>query len=312
MVSEEDYSARQVLERLEEEGFIRSSFFTRIQAKLGGYDEVYTGVYPLDRSWTSQEVLAFLSNSSNGLTLVEVRLTEGFWAKDAAETLAESLGHDEKAYLKLWNNRKYLQSLQEKYPFLTNEVLKQKDARVLLEGYLYPDTYLLSPADDEKAVTEYILDNTLSKYKLIEKDLKKTSFSSHELFTFASIVEYEASDLENMRKVAGVFMNRLEKGMKLEASPTICYALYDFENWEDCERAENNQIDSAYNTYRHKGLPPGPILNPSLRALQASLDYDRNDYLFFIADVYHKKDGGVYYQKTYREHERVRKELLGY
>lgn len=312
IISEKDYSSRKVIERLEEEGFIRSSLLTRMQAKLKGYESVYKGVYTLDKSWSSQEVLEYLSNSENGVSLVSVQLTEGFWAKHMADALEKALGHNQEKYLKLWNDPTYIKSLKQKYPFITDDVLKQKDARVLLEGYLYPDTYLLNPLDSEEKVTEYILDNALEKYREIEKDLEDFPLSVHELYTFASIVEYEAPDMENMRKIAGVFMNRLKKGMKLEASPTICYSLYDFDDWKECEKASNNQIDSPYNTYRNPGLPPGPILNPSIKALKASLNYDENEYYFFIADVFKKKDGGIHFQKTYEEHEKVRKELLGY
>ena len=136
--------------------------------------------------------------------------------------------------------------------------------------------------------------------------------SEYELMTLASIVEYEASTDEDMRLVAGVFMNRLEAGMKLQSSVTICYALYDFESWEECESASNNQNPSPYNTYVHEGLPPGPILNPSLRAIEATLDYTPSSYLFFIADVHGVVDGKVHYQTTYDEHVQDRLLLLGY
>ena len=307
---EKDHSLNMVLDELEAEGIIRSAFFTKLKARQMSLGQIFEGTFYLDKAWDSEQILKYLSNPKFGEDDVSVQLTEGFWAKDMAAALAEGLGHRQEDYLKLWNDKTYLKSLQETYPFITDAVFKQKDARVLLEGYLYPDTYRFSSRSTEKEVTEKILDNALEKYLEIESLLKASHFSTHELYTLASIVEYEAPDTENMERIAGVFINRLNQDMMLQASPTVCYSLYDFDTWEECESAENNQIDSPYNTYRYEGLPPGPILNPSIKGLKATLNYEKNDYLFFIADVH--GDKSIHYQKTYAEHEKVRKELLGY
>lgn len=307
---EQNHSLNQVLDELESEGIIRSAFFTKLKAKQMKIADIYEGTFYLDKAWDSEQVLKYLSNPKFGEDDVSVQLTEGFWAKHMAAALAEGLGHREEDYLKLWNDKTYLKSLQKDYPFITDDIFKQKQAHVLLEGYLYPDTYRFSSRSTEKEVTEKILDNALEKYLEIEAALKKSDFSTHELYTLASIVEYEAPDQKNMERIAGVFMNRLAQDMMLQASPTVCYSLYDFTSWEECEAAENNQIDSPYNTYRYAGLPPGPILNPSIKGLKATLNYEKNDYLFFIADVH--GDKSIHYQKTYAEHEKVRKELLGY
>ena len=112
------------------------------------------------------------------------------------------------------------------------------------------------------------------------------------------MVQYEASTKKDMELVAGVFYNRLKKGMKLESSVTVCYALYDdLTSGEDCEIQYN--IDSPYNTYKNEGLPVGPILNPGEDAIAAVLHPEKSDYLYFVADIY--GDGKVYYAKTYDE-----------
>ena len=98
--------------------------------------------------------------------------------------------------------------------------------------------------------------------------------------------------------IAGVFFNRLDKDMMLQSSVTVCYALYDdLTSGEDCE--VNPDIDSLYNTYKYKGLPIGPILNPGEDAIQAVLHPTKSDYLYFVADVY--GDGKVHYAKSYEE-----------
>jgi UPF0755 protein len=115
-------------------------------------------------------------------------------------------------------------------------------------------------------------------------------------------------ELEDMRLIAGVFYNRLRINMPLQASPTVCYSLYEFESWLECER--RTSIDSPYNTYVYRGLPVGPILNPSEMAITATLNPQPTDYLYFMADVY--GDGTIYFAKTLAEHEaNVNKYLRG-
>ncbi|CAM3666997.1 endolytic transglycosylase MltG [Erysipelothrix urinaevulpis] len=302
----------QVLHQLEEEGLIRSAFFTKIQAKIHGFGRVYVGTVEVDKADSSKKILEKLDNPDFISDDVTITLNEGDWAKHMAEKLSSVNGVSAQDYLDLWNNEVFLQAMVEKFDHIPQEIVKLKDVRVKLEGYLYPDTYRLSPKDSAETITETLLSNGANKFEEVKDLVHLSDLTQEELYTLASIVEYEASGDEDMRKVAGVFMNRIEADMALQSSVTVCYSLYEFDDWKECESAENNQIESPYNTYRYKGLPPGPILNPSIRALKATLDYDKNNYLFFIADVYQKEDGKVHYQETYAEHEVVRKKLLGY
>lgn len=304
-------SLRTVLSRLEEDEIIRSAFFARFKARSVGQQEVYIGTFALDRSWDVAEILDYLSHPSFGAVETEVTLVEGSWARDMARTLSESIAVSETRLLELWNDPTYVQSLIDKFDVLPQDIMNNPHARVLLEGFLYPDTYRFYVRATEEEVTEIILNNSNAKFKTY-KDRLPSDLSQFEFMTLASIVEYEASSDEDMRLVAGVFRNRLDIGMKLQSSVTICYALYDFDSWEECESAANNQLDNPYNTYVHLGLPPGPILNPSLRAIEATLDYTKSSYLFFIADVHNVVDGKVHYQTTYEQHVKDRILLLGY
>ena len=302
----------QAIHKLQDENLIHSAFFTKVQARMNGFNKVYAGTYKISQSMSSYEILDLFNDPQAANHEVIVQLTEGYWARDMANKISEATGVSSDDYIKLWNNKEFVTKMIEKYDFIPKEVINQKEAKVLLEGYLYPDTYSVNTMDTLEEVTEIILANGQDKYDRVKDKISKSKLSPHEIYTLASIVEYEASGLEDMKKVAGVFMNRLEIGMPLQSSVTICYTLYDFEDWTDCESAAGNQTDSPYNTYIYKGLPPGPILNPSLKSIEATLDYDKNDYFFFIADVYDVLDGEVHYQKTYEEHELVRMKLLGY
>lgn len=301
-------SSSSVFSRLESDGIIKSAFVAKLESKLNGFSGVFQGNFKIDKSWSLREVLDYIGNGVNAAPeTANVLLVEGSWARDMAKTIASQTLTSEERFLELWNNPEYIQELMTKYPSLPQEILDNKNARVLLEGFLYPDTYQFNISATEEEVTEIILSNFEKHYSSYANQIANAELSSYELITLASIVEYEANTDEDMRKVAGVFMNRLNIDMMLQSSVTVCYALYEFESWTECE---SSQPDSPYNTYQHTGLTPGPILNPSIRSIQATLDYDKNDYFFFVADVY--GDGSVHYQKTYAEHEIVRKQLLGY
>lgn len=311
-VTEDHNSLRKVIYELEDEGLLRSSDFSKLQARLHGFNKVYVGLYDFNESMSSYDILKMLNTSGAADQDVRIRLTEGFWARDMAEAMVYITDIPSEEFLSLWNDQDYIKELMKSYDFLPKEILDQKEANVLLEGYLYPDSYSINPLNTAEEITEIILQNGQNKFDSLKDLMDQTDFNTHELYTLASVVEYEAASDEDMKKVAGVFMNRLEIDMKLQSSVTVCYSLYDFEDWTECENGDNIRIDSPYNTYKYKGLPPGPILNPSIKAIEATLNYDDNDYFYFVADVYDVIDGNVHYQETYAEHEEIRIELLGY
>lgn len=307
----EGQSSEDVIVNLRKEGLIRSQLFTKVKKVLNRNSRFYVGTYNLNKSWSTQELLRHMSkiDNVNGSNEVSIMIQEGSWAKDIAKLVSQSTNVEYDDLLDLWNDPKAVQELMEQYPFIPKEILDNKDHRVLLEGFLYPDTYNFYRDTTALDVTHKILANGQSKYEINQDAIAKSEYSYYELVTLASIVEYEANKIEDMKLIAGVFTNRLNIGMKLQSSVTVCYSLYEFNDWKDCESAENNQYDSPYNTYRYEGLPPGPILNPSNKAIDAVLNETPSDYLFFLADVY--GDGKVYYSETFEQHNEYKKKYLG-
>ena len=163
----------------------------------------------------------------------------------------------------------------------------------------------------KEEITEVILNNTEDKLSSITKEIEKTDLSFYETLILSSIVMYEAGQPEDQQIVSGVFRNRLDIDMALGSSVTVCYTLYEFDDWEECEKYDNLQIDSPYNTYIYAGLPIGPILNPSIEAIKNTINYKKNDYFYFVADAYEGGDGSIYYSKTLEEHEKKVTELSG-
>jgi peptidoglycan lytic transglycosylase G len=165
-----------------------------------------------------------------------------------------------------------------------------------LQGYLMPGTYWFyehSPADE---VINQMVDN-FNRFMAdsLRQRAKKIGYSIHDILTLASIVKGETNKVSEMPIIAEVYYNRLKIGMPLQADPTVQFAQP--EGWKKLDY-QDLRIDSPYNTYKYKGLPPGPINNPGKNAIMAALYPDSNGYLYFVANG----DGGHNFSKTYSQH----------
>lgn len=200
----------------------------------------------------------------------------------------------------------------EDYPFL-----RSRPAGAGLEGYLFPDTYEIPMQETQVAdVLERQLDNFAAKVLPVYAQAVregKTELDLYAVLTLASIVEREAVVPEERPAIARVYLNRLDMGMKLDADPTVQYALgYQPESdqwWKTpIFLEEYSGVDSPYNTYLYPGLPPGPIANPGLGSIEAVLNPDEHNYVFFVALP---QEGGRHiFAETYEEHlENVRNYL---
>ena len=247
-----------------------------------------------------QAILEKLNSATAASDTVSVTVTEGDWAKHIAEKIAAVTNVKEDELLQLWNDKEWISSLKSTYPFITDEMF-QDNVRIYLEGYIAPNTYEFYKETTAKDVTLKMLDQTKVVYEANKDAIAKSKLSIHQLYTLASIVQYEGGgDETTLRTIAGVFYNRLNQGMLLQSSVTVCYAI-DFDRqtdkWQACE--VNAEFDSPYNTYLHKGLPPGPIENPGEKVFKAVLNPIESDYLYFVADT---KTGEVFFAKTLTEH----------
>lgn len=298
----------QVLHHLKEEDLIRSEFATRMYARFTNHSQYFAGQFHLNDGMSTPAILNHIKNVENaGKDQVKIVVPEGTWAKDIASTIEKACPDlTAKEILKQWNDTSYLKKLAKDYEFLNVEDLNNSKYRVKLEGYLFPDTYYVEEDADIDTITRTMLDRFELVYQEYKDEIEKSQYSMQELLTLASVVQFESSSPEQMKKIAQVFYNRLDQDMKLESSVTVCYALYDkFNNPTDCEIQID--VDSPYNTYANKGLPIGPILNPGQDAIDAVLHPEEHDYLFFVADI--NGDGTIYYSHTLEEHEERVKEL---
>ena len=145
-----------------------------------------------------------------------------------------------------------------------------------LEGYLFPDTYRFFKDSSVDEILRKMLDNFEAKFADLQPQADQSEYSIHELVTLASIIQAEVRGEDEMAAISGIFHNRLEIGMALQADSTINYLT---RSGRDRSTVEDLEIDSPYNTYKYPGLPPGPISHPGLAALTAAISPDDTDYL---------------------------------
>jgi UPF0755 protein len=179
-----------------------------------------------------------------------------------------------------------------------------------LEGFLYPDTYKI---ESENITPQGIVRQMLSRFEqvalpLYQKGRSQTSFDLREWVVLASIVEKEAVVASERSRIAGVFISRLLKGMRLQSDPTVEYALGIRQTADQPLTFAQVKTLSPYNTYLNPGLPPTPIASPGLASLEATLAPEKTDYLYFVA----RYDGTHVFSRTLKEHEtavaKIRKE----
>jgi len=167
-----------------------------------------------------------------------------------------------------------------------------------LEGYLVPETYLVSYDATPRDVVRLMLRQFVDAWdSTADRRAAALGLSRHQVVTLASIVEGEARLGSERRRITGVYLNRLRKRMLLQADPTVIYAL-GLDKRPTRVLYRHLAVRSPYNTYRYPGLPPGPIGNPGLRTIAATLDPERHDYLFFVA----RPDGRHMFSRTASQH----------
>ena len=168
-----------------------------------------------------------------------------------------------------------------------------------LEGYLFPNTYQFPDGATPQLIIQIMLDEFERRWDAeFTEEAKALGFSKHEIITLASIIEAEARIPDERPLVSAVFHNRLRQGWKLQADPT---ALYGLGNPDRPPRAADLRVDSPYNTYIYKGLPPGPICNPGMASIIAALRPAPVDYMYFVAIG----DGRHHFSKTLGEHQNM-------
>jgi UPF0755 protein len=278
----------------------RDSSFTFFARLLGYSKHFQAGKYMFSPSDTLIGILFKLKNGEVHVPLpprVWVTFPEGSSIYKMGEILKKHGVKDYKKFQAL-TKEGITEALRERHWALFKYMPTES-----LEGYLYPDTYWFF----EKVPIEDLVEVMIMRFEKVvlpfwEKAQKDTKYNLFEIITLASIIEKEAQKPEERAIISSVFHNRLNLGMYLAACPTIKYAL---ERPTKIVYLDQLEIDHPYNTYKNKGLPPGPICNPGIESIKAAVYPADTDYCYFVA----KKDGSHIFSKTGAEHQRARQKV---
>ena len=293
---------------LKENKLIKNKMSFKIYVKLNKVSNFQAGTYYLKQSMNVKEITEMLQtgimHDPNQLSITYI---EGKNMRWLANRIEETTNNTQEDVMKTLEDKEYINSLIDKYWFLTNEI-NQDEIYYPLEGYLFPDTYAIKNKDvTVEEIFEKMLDkmgNVLEQYK---DEIEKSKYSIHEILTIASIIETESMSSDGRKDVASVIYNRLNRGMAIQSDVTTYYAVKVDMGERDLYQKE---LDT-YNAYNTRGpnmegkLPIGPVASVSKSSIEAALEPTNTDYLFFVAD----KNGKLYFTKTAGEHNRIINEL---
>ncbi|SER73277.1 UPF0755 protein [Gracilibacillus ureilyticus] len=291
---------------LEEEGLINNSLIYRFYVKFNNAADFQAGDYTLSPSMSLAEITAELETGAvYEEAVLRVTVPEGRNIEEIADIYEENAGVDREEFLAKMNDDAYIEELMERYPNILTEEILAEDIRYPLEGYLFPATYEFY---EENPSVDTIVTNMLNKSRdilfiYLDQIEAQDQFTIHDIVTFASLVEEEAPSIEDRKRISGVFYNRMDQGMMLQTDPTVIYA-----HGEHISRLTyaDYEIESPYNTYHVMGLPVGPIANFGESSLQAVLEPEQSNYLYFLADA----EGNVHYSSTYEEHQAYEQQYI--
>lgn len=286
----EGESIDSITKKLQETGIVKSADFFRYYLQYTKQDKsIQAGYYMIsqqaDHLENLDDLIKILQEGKAKLT--KYMIPEGFSIRKIAKKLSEE---------GLVNEQRFIELATKNGGGFTFPYLDQvKDGN--LEGFLFPDTYLISQPTEEKIIQQ-MLDQFVDQMSShIQVKLSKQPLSLREVIILASIVEREAQKDEERPIVASVFLNRIKAGWKLEACSTVEYVVL---KEAYVLSLEELQVDSPYNTYKYAGLPIGPISNPGLQSILAVLEPADTKYFFFAA----KGDGYHAFASTLEEHNR--------
>ena len=274
----EGTSVRGIAEILQYNGIIHSPTLFRTLVILSGRETgIQSGAYLFSEKMDLARVTRKMLTTDRGIERIRLTIPEGLNLKQTARLVSEALpGVSSGEFLTLAKGN---------------------------EGYLFPDTYFFFSNATTGPVVRAMEENFDAKTAEIKSATLLAKKNWADIVTMASIIEEEAVTNEDQLMVSGILWNRIKIGMRLQVDASFAYLLG---KPSSAITAEDLKIDSPYNTYLYKGLPPAPIANPGLRALNAALYPTESKYLYYLSD----KDGFMHYAKTFEEHKTNKEKYL--
>ncbi|MEQ8525482.1 endolytic transglycosylase MltG [Gracilimonas sp.] len=280
VILNEDTGLEEMQVHLDDRGIAYDKAEMEWAARILGWRKMQRGRYVFEGEYSYN---GFLSKMARGIQdPVSVVILPGITPERLAFTVAENLHFDSDSFVQVLTDSSYLAEKN-----LTKEELF---------GRMLPETYLIYWTSSPREFLSKILrefDNSMTAD--FREQAEELDLTLNEVITLASIVEWEAKNQEEKPIISGLYWNRLNRGMRLQADPTVNFALGERRRL----LFEDYQVDHPYNTYMNNGLPPGPITNPSLSTIEATLYPEEHDYLYMVANP----EGGHIFTRTFSEHQ---------
>jgi UPF0755 protein len=294
-----------ISEKLEASGIIKNAKVFKYYVKFKNEAGFMAGEYELS---PSMEIPEIINRLKTGKVLqqaaFQLTIPEGKQLREIAQIMAKSVNKPEDEVFNQLNDKTFIQTMMAKYPDLLTTDILNPNIKFPLEGYLFPATYPFykqNPTIEEMVVT--MLDQTQKTITPYLAESSDEEITAHQLLTMSSLIEEEATEKADRKKISSVFYNRIEQGMPLQTDPTVLYA-----QGKHKERVlyEDLEVNSPYNTYKHKGLPPGPIANAGKDSLEAAVNPADTKHLYFLATA----EGDVIFTNTLDEHNAAKAEHI--
>jgi UPF0755 protein len=297
-------SLNRVSNNLEKQNLVRSGTFFKYFADFKGFGQkIQAGEYTLKRSMTVNEILDRLSSGDGKPTVMDITIIPGWTVEDIANYLVkQNVLKDGQRFLSLCKDGKNFGEY-----YYVHDVLNSSDVsnrKYVLEGYLAPDTYEIYISSDEETILRKLISQTEAVFPSnFQERAREINMDMDDVFTLASLIEKEAKT-QDFAKVSAVFHNRLKKNMTLGSDAAVKYVLG---TKRMALSQEDISVQSYYNTYKYKGLPPGPICNPSQDAVRAALypdeEFLNSGMLYFCST--NPDTGELHFSRTLEEHEQA-------
>ena len=303
-------SAKEIGSILEKKGLIKSGQVFNYYSKFKSYANFQSGYYNLQKSMDLDTIAKALQKGGTDTpqppTLGKVVVPEGYTLDQIAKAVEKSgnkkVSISAKDFLSKVQDESFISKMVAKYPKLLSGLpTKDSGVKYRLEGYLFPATYNYTSDTTAETLIDQMLATMDSKLSTYYEVLESKNLTVNDVLTLASLVEKEGSTDEDRKNIASVFYNRLNQGMPLQSNIAILYAEGKLGKKTTLaeDAAIDTNIDSAFNVYKNPGLMPGPVDSPSLSAIEATVNPNKTDYLYFVANT---ETGTVYFATTYEEH----------
>lgn len=304
-------SVEKIGENLAEAGLIKSKFYFKVYVRWNGLQARFqTGEYVLNPSLSIKKIVKILTGGEALSKERNIKIIEGWNIREISQYFERGGMFQSEELLELIGFPQVDYRINKEMPLPKNyadkfDFLKDKPTYYGLEGYLFPDTYRIFKDATLDDIVLKMLDNFDKKLTPdLRAEIARQGKTIYEIVTMASLLEKEVRSEEDMKIVSGIFWDRIKNNQPLESCATLAYVLGVNKPQYN---AEDTKVDSPYNTYQNRGLPPGPISNPGLKAIKAAIYPEYTDYNYFLS---RPDTGETVFSETYEKHVKNKAEYL--